>query len=178
MKNVVYVSLLALLLMLSACGSTADSSEKEVDSVSGEPKGEPTEQVDSQESDDTQKKELNQEIANTDNVKITLLGVEKVIDKEWDEEKFLVTFEVENKRQDTIVAQAREVSADGKMIDESMLTMSTEISGGKKADAVLSIQNYDGDLPALEENLEMILNIFSWDDYDFSEDHKVTIDLK
>lgn len=178
MKNILSVAILALVLLLGACGSDTDSTEKEVASVNSEQKGETTEKVDTEKNDDSQKKEFNELIADTDNVKVTLLGVEKVVDKEWDEEKFLVKFEVENKRQDTIEVQANEVSADGKMIDEMMLMMSTEVSAGKKADAVLTIENYEGDLPALEDNLEMILHIFSWDNDEFTEDHQVTIDLK
>ncbi|MCG3088269.1 hypothetical protein [Sporosarcina cyprini] len=177
MKKLISLSLVALLLLLGACSSTSSSSEKEIKSASGEEKTQKTEATD-EAADDNQKKELNQAIADTENVKVTLLNVEKVVDKEWDEEKFLVNFEVENKREDTIEVQAREVSADGKMVDDSMLNMSTEVSGGKKADAVLTIQNYDGDLPALEENLEMILYIFSWEDDNFEEKHQVTIDLK
>lgn len=175
MKKLLGLSLLSLLVILGACSES--STDKEVESVNSETESEqPTDKQ--EESSENQKKELNQVIADTENVKATLIGIEKIVDKTWDEEKFVVTFEVENKREDTIEVQAREVSADGKMIDDSMLMMSTEVSGGKRADAELTIQNYDGDLPAIEENLEMILHIFSWDDYDFTEDHKVTIEMK
>ena len=175
MKKLLGLSLLSLLVILGACSES--STDKEIETVNSETESEqPTDKQD--ESSENQKKELNQVIADTENVKATLIGIEKIVDKTWDEEKFVVTFEVENKREDTIEVQAREVSADGKMIDDSMLMMSTEISGGKRADAELTIQNYDGDLPAIEENLEMILHIFSWDDYDFAEDHKVTIEMK
>lgn len=111
-------------------------------------------------------------------MKATLVSVERKTDSLFGD-SVEVTFEVENKRSDTIEVQAREVSADGKMIDEAMLVMSQEVSSGKKADAVLTIQNFeeDGELPAMEENIEMLLHIFSWDDFDFTEDHEVTIDL-
>ena len=176
MKKLVGLSILSLLVILGACSES--STEKEIDSANSEAKGEQPTKEQEDASEDNQKKEFNEVIADTDNVKATLIGIEKVVDKTWDEEKYVVTFEVENKREDTIEVQAREVSADGKMIDDSMLMMSTEISGGKRADAELIIQNYDGDLPIIEENLEMILHIFSWDDYDFSEDHNVTIEMK
>lgn len=124
-------------------------------------------------------KEFNQEIVDNDNVKATLISVERKTDDIFGD-SVEITFEVENKRDDTIEVQAREVSADGKMIDQSMLTMSQEVASGKKADAVLTVQNYeeDGELPAMEENIEMLLHIFSWDNMDFTEDHEVTIDLK
>ena len=177
MKKLLGLSILSLLVILGACSES--STEKENDSVNSEATGEqPTNTQDQEDASENEKKEFNEVIADTDNVKATLIGFEKIVDKTWDEEKYVVKFEVENKREDTIEVQAREVSADGKMIDDSMLMMSTEISGGKKADAELTIQNYDGDLPVIEENLEMILHIFSWDDYDFSEDHNVTLELK
>lgn len=141
---------------------------------------EETEEVESDEEHNENEgwtKEFNQEIANNDHIKATLISVEHIIDETWDEERFEIKFEVENKRDDTIEVQAREVSADGKMVDDSLLFMSQEVSGGKKADAVLKIQSYDGDLPSMEDNIEMLLHIFSWDDFDFREDHKVIIDL-
>lgn len=117
-------------------------------------------------------------IVDNETIKATLISVEKIVDTDWDEEKVEVKFEVENKREDTIEVQAREVSADDKMIDDMMLSMSTEISSGKRADAILTIQNYEGDLPVIEENIEMLLHVFSWDDMDFEEQHPVLIEFK
>ncbi|CAM3777239.1 hypothetical protein GCM10009865_50690 [Aeromicrobium ponti] len=175
-KRLGFSVILILLLSLAACGET-QVENKEVGSVDSTENSNEAEET-GEETPETDKKEFNQQIVDNENIKATLVSVEKIVNKEWDEERIEVTFEVENKRQDTIDVQAREVSADGKMIDESMLSMSQEISGGKKADAVLTIQNYEGDLPAMEENLEMILHVFSWDDMEWSEDHKVKIDFK
>lgn len=83
------------------------------------------------------------------------------MDDYWDEEYYEVKFEVENKQSETITFQAREVSADGKMINDSMLSMSQDVSSGKKADAVLTIQNYNGNLPAVTKDFEMLLHVFS-----------------
>jgi len=94
------------------------------------------------------------------------------VDDYWDEEYYEVKFEVENKQSETITFQAREVSADGKMINDSMLSMSQDVSSGKKADAVLTIQNYNGNLPAVTKDFEMLLHVFSWDS-DYGEDYKV-----
>ena len=107
-----------------------------------------------------------------------MISIEKIVDKEWDEEKYQVKFEIENKRTDNIGVQAREVSADGKMIDESMLMMSTDISAGKRADAILEIQNYNGDLPEINRNFEMVLHIYSGDSYDVIEEHELVIEMK
>lgn len=178
MNRLLLVITLGSAMLLAACGEGGETLEP--DASEPEEKQE-TQQVEGEQTgsaDDGFTKEFEQVIADNENIKATLTKVEKVIDDIWDEEKVKVTFEVENKRDDTIEVQAREVSADGKMVDEMMLTMSQEVSGGKLADAVLEIQNYEGDLPQMEDNLEMILHIFSWDDMDFTEDHPVSIDLK
>ncbi|SIT73913.1 hypothetical protein [Edaphobacillus lindanitolerans] len=171
-------------ITLAACGSGDSDASTDKDGQaqqaeeSGDAAGAKNDSKEEAKGDDTFSKEYNEVIADNENIKATLRKAEHIIDKEWDEEKFVVTFEVENKREDTLEFQANEVSADGKMIDDSMLSMSQEVSGGKRADAVLTIENYEGDLPSLEDNIEMLLHIFSWDDMDYSEDHAVTIDLK
>lgn len=171
MKKFLVVVLVALLL--GACGATETKEPKSVDS-SEKSKNE----TNKEETKKEEPKKLNQEIADTENIKATLISVEKKEDDVFGD-TIEVMFEVENKRDDTIEIQAREVSADGKMVDEGMLSMSQEISGGKKADATLTIQNYDDgkEIPELKENLEMILYAFSWDNMDFEEEHNVKIDF-
>src|SRR5699024_5107540 len=110
------------------------------------------------EEEEEEKQEINKEIVDNDDFTIDLISVEKKVNTEYNEEKIEVKFEVENKRDDTITVQAREVSADGKMIDPTIASMSTDISSGKVADAILNIQDYEGDdLPEIEEDLELIL---------------------
>lgn len=166
-------SLMCLLavFLLAACGGE-ESTEKEGNVTSKK-------EAKQEESVKSDKQEINKEVANTENIYAKLVSIEHIVDKEWDEERIEVTFDVENKRQDTIEVQARQVSIDGKMVDEALLSMSTEIAPGKKADAVLTIQDYSGgELPEMKDNLEMVLHTFSWDNYDFEEDHNVTIDFK
>ncbi|MGD6875644.1 hypothetical protein [Bacillus infantis] len=177
MKKLLALPLL-LMVFLTACGET-EVQDKEVASVESADKSADTATEETKtEETDTEKKELNQLIVDNENIKATLISIEKIIDTDFDEEKIEVKFEVENKRADTIDVQAREVSADGKMIDESMLNMSTEIAAGKMADAVMTIQNYEGDLPAVENDLEMLLHVFSWDNMDWEENHQVNVEFK
>lgn len=178
MKKFLYV-LLAMIVTagLAACGDGSETEEKEVSNVESTDHGDATADAEETEAEDGSKKEFEQEIVDNDNFKATLTSVEKVVDKDWDEERFEVTFEVENKQDETIEVQAREVSADGKMIDESMLTMSQEVAGGKTADAKLVIENYDGDLPDMEDELEMKLHVFDWE-YEFEEDYDVKVEFK
>jgi|SRR5690625_2920808 len=154
--------------------------DKDVSSVesSGEENEAEAAEEEQTEEEEEAVEEFNKEIVDNDSVKATLVSVEHIVDKDWDEEKYEIKFEVENKLDDTVEVQAREVSADGKMVDESMLMMSQEISGGKVADAVLTIESFEGDdLPDMEEDLEMILHVFSWDDMEQEEDIDVNIEF-
>lgn len=122
-------------------------------------------------------KEIDEEVADSDNITARLISVEKIVDKDFDEERYEIKFEVENKTDDLIVIQEREVSADGKMIDESMLMMSQEISGGKSADAILTIESFDEDLPEIKEDLEMKLQVIDGESYMDIESIDVNIDF-
>jgi len=179
-----FIPILVIMMMslfLAACGGGDQSKDGTVDQNTTDETHKDHENGTDENKDDGDggfSKDFNQTIVDNDNVKATLVKVEKVIDDFFDEEKVEITFEVQNKKDTTIEVQAREVSADNKMIDEAMLTMSQEVAPGKLADAVLTIQNYEGDLPKMEEVIELTLHIFSWDNYDYSEDHKVTINLK
>lgn len=170
---------------LAACSGT-ETEEKAVESVELTDDEEDTETEDNPEEeteaeDEAEEEEglqeFDKEIVDNESVTIHLVSVENIVDNDWDEEKTEVTFEVENKRDNTIEVQPREVSADGKMIDDMMYFMSQEVSSGKLADAVLTIENFDGDLPNMENDIEMILHIFDWEDYDFELDVDVSIEF-
>lgn len=62
------------------------------------------------------------------------------------------------------------------MIDD-MVFFSETLAAGKMADAIMAIENYEGDLPELENDLEFTLNVFSHDDYDYEENQNVKIDF-
>ncbi len=123
-----------------------------------------------------EKQEFNQELVDNENIKATLSTFERKVDEDTGD-TIEIIFEIENKRNDAIEVQARGVSADGNVIDEAMVKMSQKVSPGERAKAVLTIQNPEGDLPVVEEEVDMFLHIFSWEDMDFTEDHDVKIDL-
>lgn len=176
-RIIVSLSFILLVGLLSACGGgEKEVTDKEVGSVESTNKGETPESTE-EKAEENDVQTFDQEIVDNEQIKATLISVEHIKDKTWDEERIQVKFEVENKGDTTVAVQAREVSADGKMLDESLLSMSQDVSAGKRADAILDIQNYDGDLPVIEEDLEMILHIFSWDDMDYEQDHLVKIEF-
>ena len=161
-KRILFLSIiLGITLVVAACG------EEAADSGSGAMEGSERGNV----------HELDQEQGDNESGKAVLTSIEYIEDDIFGD-AIEITFEVENKRDDTIEVQAREVSADGKMVDESMQSMSQEIAGGKVADAVLTIQSLEGkELPSMEENFEMLLHVFSWDDMDFEEGHGVKVEF-
>lgn len=174
-KRILFLSIiLGITLVVGACGEEAADSDsgatEEAKASEDSEKG-----TGAEESGNVQ--EFDKEIVDNENVKAVLKSIEYIEDDIFGD-SIEVTFEVENKRDDTIEVQAREVSADGKMVDESMQSMSQEIAGGKVADAVLTIQSLEGkELPSMEENFEMLLHVFSWDDMDFEEDHEVKVEF-
>jgi hypothetical protein len=164
------------LALIGLVGCSEEVAEKEVTNVTATDKAE-------EKAPEAPKKEeaapINQAIVDDETVKATLTSIELVEDPEWDEKRYVVTYEVENKTDLTLVVQAESVSADGKMIDEGLLTMSTEIAPGKKADAVLEIEDYDNPerLPEIKENFEMTLDVFDWD-YQIEKKYEVVTEMK
>lgn len=157
-KTVSLFMLIFVIGALVACGSNASHSNNEGKKPESE------------------KQEFNQEVVDNENIKAMLSTFERKVDDDT-EDTIEVIFEVENKRNDAIEVQARGVSADGNVIEEEMVKMSQKASPGEKVKAVLTIQNPEGELPEVEEEIDMFLHIFSWDDMDFTEDHDVKIDL-
>jgi hypothetical protein len=120
-----------------------------------------------------------QTIVDDENFKIILTGIETVEETEMETTRHDITYEIENKTDLLVEAQYATVSIDGKMVDDGMLNMSQEIAAGKKADAVLNIENWDHPekLPELKGDLEMTINIFDWD-YTLEKEYKVNVDLE
>jgi len=165
MKKCIYSAALVSALMLGACGDTTE------ENVGGTVEESGTEVSATEDAIN----EINQVIVDNENVKANLLKITKVTDDIWGN-SYEVIFDVQNKRSDSIEVQARSVSADGRMIDETLLSMSQEIAPGKAAYATLTISEFDGyEFPEMNSDFEMTLHIFSWDDYDYSEDHPVKV---
>ena len=163
--------LASLALVLGACGD--DVEEKEVGSVDSSEKGEETEEVEEVEDD---VEEINKDVVDTDVAKITLVDIQTVFNDGFDTDTHIVNFDIENKSDKDLVVQTDKVSADGKMVTD-MVTFSVDVAAGKKADGKLEIINFDGDLPELEEELEMVLLVMDDESYDRLIEQDVKIDL-
>lgn len=161
-KLILILGIIVLSFSLIACGETS-TEEKEVDNVESSGQDDAEEVVEEESSD---VEEIGEVIADDDTLKATLVSVEHKVDEMFDEESYRFNIELENKYDGKIVVQARDVSIDGTMVDD-MVFFSEEIAEGKKANGQLEIQNYDGDLPEMNEELEMILIVSddeTWDE--------------
>lgn len=162
-------------LALAACGGT------ETENVSGSVDDTNTnqEEVDNEEAGTSEQNEdINYVVADNEKYSATLKNIVKKSDDIFGD-SIEVVFEVENKTDTTIAFQSREVSADGYMVDDALISMSQEVAAGKKAKAVLSISDYEGyDFPELNEEFEMTLHVFNYDTFDTIEDHKFTVNLQ
>ncbi|WJY27524.1 MULTISPECIES: hypothetical protein [Sporosarcina] len=177
MKKNLLLLLVASVLGLAACGETSE--ENVGGTVNSDDSGpeatEPAE--DTEQNVEGEDNEINEVIADNENLKATLVKIVKKTHSTWGN-SIEVIFDVENKRQDKIEVQARSVSADGRMVDETLLSMSQEVAAGKSAKATLSIEDYEGyKFPELNSDLEMELHVFSWDDMEYEENFPVKVEL-
>lgn len=165
------------LLVMGACDNTTEKEKIEASVENAEQNSQST--VNTTEKVKEDKKEYNQEIVNDEYLKVTLMSIDRIVDTTYNDEKIVVSFDVENKRDKLMAVQARQVSINDRMVDESLLSMSTEIAPKKSAIAKLNMQSYnDEPLPELTGNLELTLHIIDWDDYDFEHEVPVKISLK
>lgn len=182
MRNFSIALFLALSLGLSGCSSSSASDESDNDDQVENSDASQTDDSETSKSDASSKAgvtEYNQVIANDDLFEITLTTIEYEEDSIFGD-SIDITFNVVNKSDQTVEVQANELSIDNKMVDDSLPTMSQEISSGKSAECVLNLMSYDEsiELPAMEENMELVLNIFSWDDWEFEHNYPVTVNFK
>lgn len=97
-------------------------------------------------------------------------------DDVFDEEKYVINIDLENKTENKIIVQARDVSIDGTMVDD-MVFFSEEIAGGKNAKGKMEIQNYEGDLPTMDDNIEFILLIADDETFEDLSEHDVKVEF-
>src|SRR5699024_8368693 len=115
MKKIILMLMVSFVLILGACTETEN---KEMESIESTEKNNLEENENSEEPEKESKKELDQTLVDNDNLKAVVTSITKIEDKEWDEERYEISIEVDNKREDTIEVQAYEVSADDVMIDD------------------------------------------------------------
>jgi len=181
MKKVLFILIsLFILVGLSACDD-GNSEEKEVSSVDSSNKNDNEENAEQDEAEDNEEsdndvEEVEEVIADDDYIKATLTSIEHVEDETFDEEKYVINIDLENKTDDKITVQARDTSIDGTMVDD-MVFFSEEIAGDKKANGKMEIQNYEGDLPEMANDIEFTLVILEDETFESLSEHDVKVDF-
>lgn len=171
MKKILIFPFLLLILSLTACGTTEENMGGDVN----EKENNTTEETNEENNAKNNENEINKVIVDNENVKVTLVKIVKKSDDIFGN-TVEVVFDIQNKRKEPIEVQARSVSVDDRMVDETILSMSQEVAAGKSATATLTINEFEGyDFPQFEKNLEMKLHFFSWDDMDYEEEHPVNV---
>src|SRR5699024_10962949 len=181
MKKIILMLMVSFVLILGACTETEnkemesiESTETNTQEVSDENNLEENEN--SEEPEKESKKELDQTLVDNDNLKAVVTSITKIEDKEWDEERYEISIEVDNKREDTIEVQAYEVSADDVVIDVVVMFMVIDALV-KRLTSILIIENYYYELTEILNNLVFILDVFGFDHYDNEEKHDVKIEF-
>lgn len=186
MKKLVLLGLSAFLL--AACGNStqeqveadAESSSKQVESTSQEVASVSSES--SPQETDSNVIELNENVIDDGSIKADLVSVEKYVDDNWGE-TIEVTFDITNNTDKTVTVQAREVSVNDRMVDDSIYRMNEDVSAGKSAYVELVIRDTSGktELPEITGNFDMILHVYSYDDETndtlFESDYQVSTKL-
>lgn len=154
---------LLIALFLTACGET-EVEEKDTEVVEEE-QSEATDETAEKENEAVTKEESIVLIDDSD-VKVTYTGLtitnDEIIGKEAK-----VHFEIENNTEKLITVQQRNMSVDGYMVDETILSFSEDVSAGKKAKGSISMTEFEGyDFPEFNETMEFDLVIIdgeSWE---------------
>lgn len=155
MRKGPFIFLFLFIFVLSACGvpsqANLDSPEKE-----------------------NEMKEIHQLVVDNEHVKITVLNMKK--EKSRKNTTVTVTFDILNKRNDTIKIRAQRLSVDDRMADEQIYQLEEEITPKHAATAELVIQQInEKEFPKFKNDLELELCIISLDDPTYRETHPVKI---
>ena len=102
---------------------------------------------------------VNEKVADDEKVSATLTKITWK-KKEIAENAIEVTFAIQNNTKNHLSIRAAELTTDGKKVNEEWVRLNGEVEAGKTGEVTLIIRDYkNGDLPALEEKLEMNLNV-------------------
>lgn len=122
-------------------------------------------------------KKINYKIADNEQIKAVLIDIKNVQHQVYGN-SIDIRFQVTNKFNKPLTVRAEEVRVDGKELDKTTVIMSEDIPAGETAEAVLTILEFeDHPLPAMQRSIEMILNVYSWEDWDFEKNHRFTVSL-
>lgn len=125
------------------------------------------------------KKELDEQIADSEIATIKLISIETESADFMPNDKHVLTFEIENKSDQKIGLQMRDLSINNEMVSEEHQNMHGEATPGKTAKVKLEIESYEEGTPTPElvgkiEGALLVLDAETFEDIEY---HDFSIDL-
>lgn len=163
-------------LFLAACAEESKPAEPESE------KAETVEEAPAEESKEEasgSKKELDEQIADSEIATIKLISIETESADFMPNDKHVLTFEIENKSDQKIGLQMRDLSINNEMVSEEHQNMHGEATPGKTAKVKLEIESYEEGTPTPEligkiEGALLVLDAETFEDIEY---HDFSIDL-
>lgn len=122
--------------------------------------------------------ELNKELIDSLEYKITAKYLERSDDPELGKSANII-FEVTNRQGVDLTIQAESLKVDDKEVPLELYGMSQKVSAGKTTTVRLAINEQAGvAFPSFAKNISCQLDIFNWEDFDIGEKLPVNITLK
>lgn len=164
-------------LFLAACAEESKPAEEpaqEEAPVEETPAEEPQEEETSE-----SKQELDEQIVDSEIATVKLISVETQPADFMPNDKHILTFEIENKSDQKIGLQMRDLSIGDEMVSEEHQNMHGEVTPGKTAKVKLEIESYEEGTPTpeLKGKIEGALLILDAETFEDIEYHDFSIDL-
>lgn len=168
-------------LFLAACAEESaptEEPEKEV-AVESNQREEKTPAEEPQEETSESKQELDEQIADSEIATIKLISIETEPADFMPNDKHILTFEIENKSDQKIGLQMRDLSINNEMVSEEHQNMHGEATPGKTAKVKLEIESYEEGTPTPElvgkiEGALLVLDAETFEDIEY---HDFSINL-
>lgn len=163
-------------LFLAACAEESKPAEPEAE------KAETVEEAPAEKSKEEtngSKKELDEQIADSEIATIKLISIETDSTDFMPNDKHVLIFEIENKSDQKIGLQMRDLSINNEMVSEEHQNMHGEATPGKTAKVKLEIESYEEGTPTPElvgkiEGALLVLDAETFEDIEY---HDFSIDL-
>lgn len=157
MKKLMMATIFAV--FLAACG---DATTEEKDTAV-----KPAEEVpETTEATEEKAAPVSMVVVDESDVKITYTGL-AIKEDEFTGKEAAIQLEIENNSDQMITVQQRNLSVDGMMVDDTLISFSTDVTAGKKAKGSFSVLEFDGyDFPTFNESMEFDLVVLNGETYE------------
>lgn len=166
-------------LFLAACAEESKPAEEPVEEAPAEEASVEETKEETPAEETGSKKELDEQIVDSEIATIKLISIETESADFMPNDKHVLTFEIENKSDQKIGLQMRDLSINNEMVSEEHQNMHGEATPGKTAKVKLEIESYEEGTPTPElvgkiEGALLVLDAETFEDIEY---HDFSIDL-